>query len=402
MTNTATKNWRDVELGDVIDFFDSKRVPLNSTQRQNRQGVYPYYGASGVIDHIDDFIFDGDYLLIAEDGENLNSRKLPIAFWARGKFWVNNHAHIVRGKKNVADTEFLKNWFANANISGYVTGSAQPKLSQQNLKRIKLSLPEFTEQEQIADILSRYNYLIENISSRIKILEEMAQAIYTEWFVSFHFPDHEKVKMTDSGTEFGKIPERWAIKMLPEVLDFLEGPGIRNWQYTPTGCPFINIRLIRNGDIDINSANFISEEEANGKYKHFHLQERDMIVSTSGTLGRSAIVREEHLPLMLNTSVIRFKPIDGQNYAFMYQFLNATYFQNKILSMASGSAQPNFGPMHLKQIQMLIPSQKILDTFENLAGPLYAEMLVLLSQNQNLRQTRDLLLPKLVSGEMKI
>ena len=101
-------------------------------------------------------------MLIAEDGENLNSRKLPIAFWARGKFWVNNHAHIVRGKKNVADTEFLKNWFANANISGYVTGSAQPKLSQQNLKRIKLSLPEFTEQEQIADILSRYNYLIEN------------------------------------------------------------------------------------------------------------------------------------------------------------------------------------------------------------------------------------------------
>ncbi len=190
--------------------------------------------------------------------------------------------------------------------------------------------------------------------------------------------------------------------MLPEVFDFLEGPGIRNWQYTSTGCPFINIRLIKDNDIDIISANSISEEEANGKYNHFHLHERDMVVSTSGTLGRSAIVRKEHLPLLLNTSVIRFKPIDKRNYSFMYQFLNAAYFQNKILSMASGSAQPNFGPIHLKQIQMITPSPKVLDVFENLVGPLYAEMLILLSQNQNLRQARDLLLPKLVTGEIRI
>lgn len=155
----------------------------------------------------------------------------------------------------------------------------------------------------------------------------MAQEIYKEWFVNFRFPGHEKVKMIDSGTDFGKIPEGWEIAKLPEVFDFLEGPGIRNWQYTPTGCPFINIRLIKNNDINISSASFISKEEADGKYNHFHLQERDMVVSTSGTLGRSAIVRKEHLPLLLNTSVIRFRPNDGRSYAFMYQFLNADYFK---------------------------------------------------------------------------
>src|SRR3989338_8698226 len=175
-------------------------------------------------------------------------RRLPIAFWARGKFWVNNHAHIVRGKKNVADTEFLKNWFANANISGYVTGSAQPKLSQQNLKRIKLSLPEFTEQEQIADIISRYNYLIENISSRIKILEEMAQAIYTEWFVSFHFPDHEKVKMTDSGTDFGKIPEGWTTSSVGSILDIKSGHTFKSKSYTSKGLfKIVTIKNVHNG-----------------------------------------------------------------------------------------------------------------------------------------------------------
>jgi type I restriction enzyme S subunit len=117
--------WRETTIGEIVDFFDNKRIPLNSTERAVRKGKYPYYGASGVVDYIDGYVFDGRYLLIAEDGENLNSRKLPIAFFARGRFWVNNHAHVVRGKEGVCDDAFLKHWFANANISGYVTGAAQ-------------------------------------------------------------------------------------------------------------------------------------------------------------------------------------------------------------------------------------------------------------------------------------
>ena len=87
--------WRELPLGDLTDNFDSIRVPVKEADR--RYGLYPYYGASGIVDHVDNFLFDGEYLLIAEDGENLRSRKTPIAFMARGKFWVNNHAHIVQG-----------------------------------------------------------------------------------------------------------------------------------------------------------------------------------------------------------------------------------------------------------------------------------------------------------------
>ena len=101
------------------------------------------------------------------------------------------------------------------------------------------------------------------------------------------------------------------IKSLPNIFDFLEGPGIRNWQYTndETGIRFINIRCINNGDLNVETSNRINEEEALGKYKHFALLEDDIVVSTSGTLGKYAIVRNEHLPLNLNTSVIRFRPI---------------------------------------------------------------------------------------------
>lgn len=175
--------WPTAKLGDVIDLFDSQRVPLNSRQRRERQGKYPYYGAQGIIDYIDDYIFDGRYILVAEDGENLNSRKLPLALFAHGKFWVNNHAHILRSKPKIADDTFLLACLNNADIKPFVTGAAQPKLSQANLRLIEVPLPPLSIQRRIAAILSAYDELIENSQRRIKILEAMARTLYREWFV---------------------------------------------------------------------------------------------------------------------------------------------------------------------------------------------------------------------------
>ena len=184
-------NWPAAKLGDVIDLFDSQRVPLNSRQRQERQGKFPYYGAQGIIDHIDGYIFDGRYILVTEDGENLNSKKLPLALFATGKFWVNNHAHILRGKPGIADDMFLLSCLNNADIKPFVTGAAQPKLSQGNLRLIEIPLPPIPVQQRIAGILSSYDELIENSQRRIRILEAMARALYREWFVHFRFPGHD-------------------------------------------------------------------------------------------------------------------------------------------------------------------------------------------------------------------
>jgi len=131
------EGWQINNFGDVTENLDYKRIPVSSMEREKIQGEYPYYGASGIIDHVNDYIFDGRYLLIAEDGENLNSRKTPIAFFADGKFWVNNHAHIIQAKPPMS-LEFLYLFFANKDISGFITGAAQPKLSQQNLNRIPI------------------------------------------------------------------------------------------------------------------------------------------------------------------------------------------------------------------------------------------------------------------------
>src|SRR5699024_8812128 len=128
-----------VRLGDVTDNYDALRRPVKATERI--PGEFPYYGASGIVDYVDDFIFDGDYLLVAEDGENLRSRSTPIAFMANGKFWVNNHAHVVKGNA-LADTRFLSYILAITDVSGYLTGSTQPKLTRRAMDSIQLTIPD--------------------------------------------------------------------------------------------------------------------------------------------------------------------------------------------------------------------------------------------------------------------
>lgn len=165
---------RTIRLGDVTDNFDSLRKPVKKTERV--AGEFPYYGASGVVDHVDNYIFDGEYLLIAEDGENLRSRSTPIAFMAAGKFWVNNHAHVVRGN-HLADTRFLNYLLAITDISGYLTGSAQPKLSRASMDSIQISLPDLDTQRAIAEVLGALDDKIAANNRTIKIGESLSTAL---------------------------------------------------------------------------------------------------------------------------------------------------------------------------------------------------------------------------------
>ena len=142
--------WQTQPLASRVVNLDSRRVPVRSADR--RPGPFPYYGASGIVDHIDDFLFEGLHLLVAEDGENLRSRKTPIAFLADGRFWVNNHAHIVQGNAE-NDTQFLAYALGATDVTGYLSGSTQPKLTQRALASIPVTAPELPEQQRIARTL---------------------------------------------------------------------------------------------------------------------------------------------------------------------------------------------------------------------------------------------------------
>lgn len=335
-------------------------------------------------------------------------------------------------------------------IQSLATGAAQQNLSAKTIKEFSFYIPNLEKQKKIADILSELDKKIDLNTQINQTLEQIAQALFKSWFVDFD-PVRAKVQALSDGLSLeqaelaamqaisGKTPEEltalsqtqpdryaelaetakafpcemvevdgvevpkgWEIKALPEIIDFLEGPGIRNWQYTDEedGIKFINIRCIQNGDLTLTTANKITKEEAFGKYKHFQLEEDDIVVSTSGTLGRFAFVRKEHLPLSLNTSVIRFRPIKNKStLGFIAGFVE-NQLQHELEIRASGSAQRNFGPTHLKQITLLVPDLKLLELHQKYVSSLFEKRKQLLSEIDVLKDTRDLLLPKLLNGEI--
>lgn len=355
---------------------------------------------------------------------------------------------------NILRSKYLYYWFSSPvgrkALKEITIGSTQPALTITGLKSLTIHLPTLEEQDYIIEILDHLSSKIQLNTQINQTLEQIAQALFKSWFIDFD-PVRAKVQALSDGLSLeqaelaamqaisGKTPEEltalsqtqpdryaelaettkafpcemvevdgvevprgWEMKALPEIIDFLEGPGIRNWQYTDEedGIKFINIRCIQNGDLTLTTANKITKEEAFGKYKHFQLEEDDIVVSTSGTLGRFAFVRKEHLPLSLNTSVIRFRPIKNKStLGFITGFVE-NQLQHELEIRASGSAQRNFGPTHLKQISLLVPDFKLLELHQKYASSLFEKRKQLLSEIDVLKDTRDLLLPKLLNGEI--
>ena len=161
--------WTSCTLQDAVDFLDGQRKPLESADRARRQGSYPYYGASGIIDYIDDYIFDEPLLLLGEDGANIINRSSPLCFIATGKYWVNNHAHVMR-PKNGHNIKFLCELLESLDYTRYNTGTAQPKLNQEKCRGIELVLPIYEEQCRISDFLSSLDQKVEKEQRNLECL----------------------------------------------------------------------------------------------------------------------------------------------------------------------------------------------------------------------------------------
>ena len=220
------EGWKRVRLGEVIEIFDNQRIPLDSEYRSTIKGYIPYCGATGVIDYINDYIFDGEYVLIAEDGGKFN-RFEETAYIMMGKFWANNHVHIVRGKDGTLDDCFLMYSVNYQDISYYISGSTREKLNQQLLKSVVILLPPFPEQRKIAEILETVDNAIEKTGRIIEkykhIKQGLMQDLLTRGIVesdelgvmSYELRDEKKHRFKDS--PLGRIPEEWKVVELGEI-----------------------------------------------------------------------------------------------------------------------------------------------------------------------------------------
>ena len=378
-------------LGDLVKIKYGKN---QKKVQDDENGKYPIYGTGGLMGYSIDYLYDKPSVLIGRKGSIEKVRYIEEPFWTVDTlFYTEVNDKIVIPK-------FLYYVMSLINLSRYNEGTSIPSLRTETLNRLDLPIPNLDYQKRVLTVLSNIDKKISLNKKINKNLEQLIKYIYINWFEEFEpFKDKDFYD-----TKLGSIPVGWDVKPLQEFIKFQEGPGIRNWQYVEEdGINFLNIRCIQNNDLVLDTANMISKEEANGKYAHFMLNEWDLVISSSGTLGRYAIVREEHLPLCLNTSIIRFTPMHSfDHYAYVYSYLTSRGFYHYLLTMGSGSVQLNFGPTHLKQIDLIVPPENILKKYNDLIFPLIEQMVTIKSEISKLTKLRDTLLPKLMSGEIDV
>jgi type I restriction enzyme S subunit len=226
-----SEGWEIKKLGEVCENLDSKRIPI--TQSKRTKGDIPYYGASGIVDYVSDFIFDEDLLCVSEDGANLLARTYPIAFSISGKTWVNNHAHVLRFK-NFSTQKFVEIYLNSIRVDNYVSGMAQPKLNQAMLNKIPIPVPPLPEQQRIVSVLDEAFAAIAKAKANAEQNLRNAKELFESYLRGIISNGHgwEKKTLAQISSSFG----RGKSKHRP-----------RNWEGLYGGqYPFIQTEDIRN------------------------------------------------------------------------------------------------------------------------------------------------------------
>lgn len=369
---------KEYRFDEVTINFDKKRVPLSGAQREKRKGDFRYYGAQGVIDHIDDFIFDGTYLLIAEDGENLKSKKQNIAQVVEGQFWVNNHAHIVQGNE-LCNTRYLCYLLNSMDLSGYVTGSAQPKLSQANLNAVTLFLPSITVQERIVECLYLFDKKIAVNQKINDNLYEMVNAYYTSLF-----------KESDCEmTTVGNYAERIYSGGTPMTSNAAYWNGTFGWFSSgETRNRFVisTEKTITQAGIDNSSTKLAT------KY--------DIVMASAGqgfTRGQTSMLL---IDTYVNQSVIVIK---SEKNILPYLFWNLANRYDELRAISdSSSIRGSLTTKMIAAFEIPLANEQSLQAFADFAWSVIPQIENNLLENERLTALRDSLLPKLMSGEIDV
>jgi len=230
------KGWEIVKLEEFIDIYDKERIPLSEMERANRKGVYPYCGANGVLDYIDDYIFEGEFILLAEDGGSYGKFE-DSCYMMNGKFWVNNHAHIIKVKKNKSTNHFLLYMLNFLDLRSYVVGSTRVKLNQEYLKQIKVSYPPLPEQQKIAGILGTVDEAIAKVDKAIEKTERLKKGLMRELLTKGI--GHKEFK----DSEIGRIPKDWEVVKLGNdnlfKITMGSSPPSSTYNAKKIGVPFL-------------------------------------------------------------------------------------------------------------------------------------------------------------------
>ena len=304
-------DWEQCKLGDIVDFLDGQRKPLKESERI--KGKYPYYGASGIIDYINDYLFDENLVLLSEDGANIIDRNYPICFIATGKYWVNNHAHVLKVKTGIID-RFICESLERLDYTKFNTGTAQPKLNQDICQKIVITIPNEDEQKCISEFLDRINHIITLYQRKLDKLQATKKALLQEMF-----PEEGQDKPK---RRFKGFTDAWEQRKLDEVCNVYDGTH-QTPRYTNSGVMFVSVEDIET----LESNKYITEEDFKSEFKVFP-EYGDILLTRIGDVGSANVILDE-IKRAYYVSLALLKP-KNINSLFLLALLGSSSVQSEI------------------------------------------------------------------------
>ncbi len=292
---------------------------------------------------------------------------------------------------------FNSSW-GRQTVAGNLVGVAQQHFNVGAAKEMLVHLPPLHTQRKIAAILSAYDDLIENNTRRIAILEEMAQSIYREWFVNFRFPGHENIKLVDS--PLGQIPDGWTVGVVNDLLTLQSGFAFKSETFVSAGeYKLVTIKNVHDGEFDISALSLL-EVIPDRMPSHCQLKTGDILMSLTGNIGRTCLVFGENF--LLNQRVAKIHPHRKEDQPLVYSMFRNPEARRRLEQIANGVAQQNLSPIQTGKLEIPIPPVSLRDSYGDVVSSMVKAILNLNRRNAVLRTTRDLLLPKLISGQLNV
>ncbi|WP_341863198.1 restriction endonuclease subunit S [Gymnodinialimonas sp. 57CJ19] len=355
-----SQDWREVPLGDLVTFQRGYDI----TKAQQREGPYPVISSSGIKSYHAEYMFDGPGVIIGRKGS------LGTVFYSASQYWPHDTTLWVKNFHG-NDPRFCYFFLQGMGFQQYDVGAANPTLNRNHIHSLPVAIPPLPTQQRIAAILSAYDDLIENNTRRIAILEEMARRLYEEWFVHFRFPGHEAVEFVAEGDD--RHPVGWVLGLLSDYIELKYGKALKASERVEGPFPVFG------------SSGVV------GTHNRSLVDGPGIIVGRKGNVG-SVFWSEDP-----------FHPIDTVYFVHTALPLEYVYFNLERQNFLNNDAAvPGLNRQQAYSLPFLCPPNELLLRFVDVCKPLFAAHRLLNLKNANLRAQRDLLLPKLVSGEIDV
>ena len=378
-------DWDVKPLGDVVEFLDGMRRPVKKSVREQMKGKYPYYGASGIVDYVNDYLFDEDLVLLGEDGENILSRNRRLAFEVSGKLWVNNHAHVIRPGSDVHIT-YLAECLESLDYSEYNTGTAQPKLTKKTCSAIPIPLPGYEEQRAIAEVLSDVDALIEQLDALIAKKRAVKTATMQ--------------RLLTGKQRLPGFSEPWETRRLGEVTKIVNG-----------GTPSSSVDVYWNGDIpwctptDITgtSGRYLSETERNITEKGLANSSASLLPEGTLLLCSRATVGEVKIAVTPITTNQGFKSLicgpDVSN-EFLYYILLT--MKSELEELSSGSTFLELSKRSAALLEITLPPIQEQKAIAQILSDMDAEIEALEARRGKTQRLKQGMMQELLTGRTRL